>query len=437
MGMSDALITRLGAINQLVVRPTSSIIGYKQLTQDPVAAGRELGVDALLEGYVQRSGDRIRVTAQLLSTADGNHLWSGQFDDKFISIFAVEDSISRQISEALLLRLSGEEQRRIAKHYTENIEAYQLYLKGRYFQDRRTPEGLNKSLDYFQQAIDRDPGYARAFAGLADSYVGLAVRSDMSPRDSYQKAKTAVARALEIDNTIGEAHAALATVKYLYDWDWPAAEIESRRAIELSPNHPQAHQAYAGYLLVMGRNQEAISEIKKALELDPLSLALNVFLARLLFFSHEYDQTIEQCRRTLEMDGNFGAAHLFLGRAYKEKRMYQEALAELQKAGTLLGDNAEISALIGYTNAVSGHRLEAEKIARDLQGFAKQRYVSPYHLAMIYAGLGDRDEAFRSLEKAYEDREGRLSIIKLAPEFDGLRSDARFADLIRRVGLSP
>jgi tetratricopeptide (TPR) repeat protein len=236
---------------------------------------------------------------------------------------------------------------------------------------------------------------------------------------------------------MGEAHAALATVKYFYDWDWPAAEIESRRAIELSPNYPPAHQAYAGYLLVRGRNQEAISEIKQALELDPLSMNINVFLARVFFFSHEYDQTIEQCRRILEMDENFGPAHLFMGRAYKEKRMYQEALAELQKARTLLGDPAEIVAMIGYTNAVSGHRQEAEKIARDLQGLSKQRYVSPYHSAMLYAGLGERDEAFRLLEKAYEDREGRMSIIKLAPEFDGLRSDPRFADLIRRVGLSP
>ncbi len=436
MGMCDALITRLSAINQLVVRPTSSVVRYNKLGLDSLSAGRELGVDALLDGYVQRSGDRIRVTAQLLSTADGKHLWSGQFDDNFNGIFAVEDSISRQISDALLLRLSGEEQRGIAKHYTENVEAYQLYLSGGYFQDKRTADGLNKSLDYFQQAIEKDPEYALAYAGLAESYIGLSVRADMPPRDSYQKAKTAAMRALEIDNTISEAHAALGSVKYFYDWDWSGAETECKRAIELSANDPHAHQTYAFYLLIMGRNREAITEIKLAQTLEPLSLHMNSQVARVLFFSHEYDQAIEQCRRTLEMDANFGPAHLFLARAYNQKRMYDEALTQLQKANDLLGPSAEVLAVIGYTYAVSGRRAEAQKTLKDLQGLSNQRYVSPYHIAMVYAGLGEKDETFRWLEKAYADREGRMSLLKLAPEFDGVRSDPRFADLIRRVGLS-
>ena len=437
MGMCDALITRLSAINQLVVRPTSSVVRYNKLGQDPVVAGRELGVDALLEGYVQRSGNRIRVTAQLLSTADGKHLWSGQFDDNSTGIFAVEDSISQQIINALLLRLTGEEQRRIAKHYTENVEAYQLYLRGRYFQNKRTKEGLNKSIDYFQQAIEKDPEYARAFAGLADSYIGLAVRADMPPQDSYQKAKTAALRALEIDNTIAEAHASLANVKYWFDWDWAGAESECKRAIELSPNYAQAHQIYAALLMLVGRKQEAVSEIKQAQSLDPLSLPIGVQVARVLYFLRDYDESIEQCRKTLEMDTNYGGAHLFLGRAYKQKQMYKESLPELQKAKEFFGDSAEVLAVIGYTYAVSGRRAEAEKALKDLQGLSNQRYVSPYHIAMVYAGLGKRDETFRWLEKAYADREGRMSLLKLAPEFDGVRSDPRFADLIRRVGLSP
>jgi DNA-binding winged helix-turn-helix (wHTH) protein/TolB-like protein/tetratricopeptide (TPR) repeat protein len=437
MGMCDALITRLSGLNQLIVRPTSSVVQYNKPGQDSVAAGRELGVDALLDGFVQKSGDKIRVTAQLLSIPDGKHLWSGQFNANFTDIFAVEDSMSRQMVEALLPNLTGEERRRVTKHYTENIEAYELYLRGRYFQDKRTAEALNKSIDYFQQATEKDPRYALAFAGLADSNVGLAVRADMPPRDSFQRAKTAAMRALEIDDTLAEAHASLANVRYWYDWDWSGAETEFKRAFELSPNYPTSHQLYASYLIVMGRQQEALSEIRQARALDPLSLTVNVHVARILFFSRGYDEAIEQCRKTLEIDPNFGGAHLFLGRSYKEKRMYQEALTELEKARDLLKGSAEVLALIGYTYAVSGRLSESQKVLQELQGLSKQRYVSPYHIAMVYSGLGERDTAFLWLEKAYDDREGRLTILKFAPEFDGLRSDSRYADLLRRIGLTP
>jgi DNA-binding winged helix-turn-helix (wHTH) protein/TolB-like protein/tetratricopeptide (TPR) repeat protein len=437
MGMCDALITRLGGLNQLLVRPTSSIVRYNKPGQDPLAAGRELGVDALLDGYLQRSGDKIRVTAQLLSIADGKHLWSGQFNENFTDIFAVEDSISRQIVEALRLKLTGEEQHQVTKHYTDNVEAYQLYLKGRYFQDKRTPEGLKKSIDYFQQAIEKDPNYALAFAGLADSYVVLAVRSDMRPRDSSREAKTTAMRALEIDETIAEAHASLANVRYWYDWDWPEAESEFKRAIELSPNYPAVHQYYSTYLIAMGRHEEAISEIKQALGLAPLSLQLNVQVVRILYFAHRYDEAIEQCRKVLELDPDYRGTHVFLGRTYNQKRMYKQALAELEMARELLGDDPEILSLIGYTWAVSGRRAEAQKVLEELRRLTKQRYVSPYHLAMVYAGLGEPDEAFDLLAKAYEDREGRMTILKFVPEFDSLHSDSRYANLVRRVGLLP
>lgn len=437
MGMCDALITRLGGLNQLVVRPTSSMMMYNKPGQDPLAAGRELGVDALLDGYVQRSGDRIRVTAQLLRVTDGKHLWSGQFNENFTDIFAVEDSISRQIVEALLLKLTGEEQKRVTRHYTENVEAYQLYLKGRYFQGKRAIEGLKKSIDYFQQAIEKDPNYALAFTGLADSYGILAIRADMRPQDAYQKAKAAATRALEIDDTIAEAHTSLANVRYWYDWDWSGAESEFNRAIELSPNNPLVHQPYANYLMAMGRQREALSESQKACALEPLSLTINTQMGRVLYFLREYDKAIEQCRTTLEMDPNFGGAHLFLGRSYKQKGMYEEALAELQKARGLLTDSAEVLSLIGYTYAVAGRRVEALNSLQALQAQSVQRYVSPYHMAMVYAGLGEQDKAFEWLEKAYEDREGRITILKVAPEFDSLRKDRRFAELVKRVGLAP
>jgi DNA-binding winged helix-turn-helix (wHTH) protein/TolB-like protein/Tfp pilus assembly protein PilF len=437
MGMCDALITRLSGLKQLIVRPTSSVVRYNKPGQDSVAAGRELGVDVLLDGFVQKSGDRIRVTAQLLSISDGKHLWSGQFNENFTDIFALEDSISRQMVEALLPNLTGEEHRRVSKHYTDNIEAYELYLRGRYFQDRRTSEDLSKSIQYFQQATEKDPGYALAFAGLADSSVVLAVRADIPPRDSYQLARSAALRALEIDDTLAEAHTSLANVRYWYDWDWAAAETEFKRAVELSPNYPTAHQLYASYLITMGRHQEAFSEVQQAHVLDPLSLAINVQVARILYFSRGFDDAIDQCRKTLEIEPNHGGAHLFMGRCYTAKRMYQEGLQNLGKAKEVLKGSAEVISLIGYTYAASGRRVEAERMLGELRGLSKQRYVSPYHIAMVHAGLGERDTAFLWLDRAYEDREGRLTILKFAPEFDGLRSDSRYDDLLRRIGLTP
>jgi tetratricopeptide (TPR) repeat protein len=300
-----------------------------------------------------------------------------------------------------------------------------------------TTAGLKKSIDYFQQTTEHDPKYAWAFAGLAESYVILGVRADMPPQDSHQKAKTAAIRALEIDDTTAEAHTALAHVRFWYEWDWSGAEIEFKRAIELSPNYPRAHQYYAAYLIVTGHQQEGISEIKRAQELDPLSLAVKVQVARILYFAGRYDEVIEQCRKVLEMDPNFGGTHLFLGRAYTQKRMYEGALAELEKARDLLGHDPEVLSLIGNTYAVSGRRVEAQKVLQELQGLSKQRYVSPYHIAMVYAGLGEQDKTFEWLEKAYADREGRLTILKFAPEFDSLRSDPRYADLMRRIGLTP
>jgi TolB-like protein/Flp pilus assembly protein TadD len=437
MGMCDALITRLSSLNQLIVRPTSSVVHYNKLGQDSLTAGRELGVDALLDGFVQRSGDKIRVTAQLLRISDGKHLWSAQFNENFTDIFAVEDSISKQMVEALLLNLTGEEQRLVTKHHTENIQAYQLYLKGRYFQDKRTPEGWKKGIEYFQQAIEKDPNYALAFAGLADCYVAVAVRTDMRPQDSFQRAKTAATRALQLDDSIGEAHASLANVRYWYDWDWGGAESEFKRAFELNPNYSLAHQYFSSYLMAMGRHQEAISEIKRTQELEPLSAPVNVQIARILYFAREYDKAIEQCENTLELDPNSAGAHFFLSRAYKQKGLYREALAELEKARGLFGDGAEVFSLIGYTYAMAGRHVEAQKVLQELQAESNQRYVSPYHVAMVYAGLGEQDKAFERLEKAYEDREGRMTILKVAPEFDSLRSDPRYADLMRRIGLTP
>jgi len=436
MGICHALIIRLATVEQLVVRPTSSVVAYNKMGQDPLAAGRELRVDALLDGYIQRSQDRIRVTARLLRTADGKSLWSGQFNENFTDIFAVEDSISQQIVEALHLNLTRDEQRRVTKHSTENIEAYELYLKGRYFQDKRTGEGVAKSVEYFQEATVKDPRYALAFAALSDSYAVLAIRADTPPKIAYEKAKAAAIRALEIDETTAEAHSALANVKSWYDWDWPGAEREFKRAIELSANDPIPNQQYASYLVVVGRHQEAVSEIKRAQRLAPVSLTTNVQAARILYFAGQYEASMEQCRKTIDMDPGFGGAYIFLGRIYTQKGLYREALAELDRARVLLRNSAEVLSLIGYTYAVSGRAAEARQVLEDLQRLSRERYVSPYHFAMIHAGLGERDEAFRWLEKAYDVREGRLTILRFAPEFSALRSDPRFTKLLQRMKLT-
>jgi DNA-binding winged helix-turn-helix (wHTH) protein/TolB-like protein/Flp pilus assembly protein TadD len=435
IGICNALILRLAGLEQLVVRPTSSVIAYNRMGQDPLAAGRQLRVDALLEGYIQRSQGRIRVTARLLRTADGKSLWSGQFNENFTDIFTVEDSISRQIVEALHLNLTGDEKRRVTKHSTENIEAYELYLKGCYFQDMRTPDGVAKSIGYFQEATVKDPRYALAFAALANSYAMLALRFDMPPKDSYQKAKAAAMRALEADGTTAEAHSALANVKSWYEWDWPGAEREFKRAIELSANDPIPNQQYASFLIVMGRHEEAISESTRAQRLAPLSATANVQAARVLYFASQYDAAIEQCRKALDIDPDFAGAHLILGKIYTQKRLYREALAELEHARGLLRNSAEVLSLIGYAYAVSGRTAEAQKMLDDLHALSRQRYVSPYHFAVIHAGLGESDQAFQLLEKAYDDREGRMTLLKFAPEVAGLRSDPRFTNLLQRMKL--
>jgi len=380
--------------------------------------------------------DRIRVTAQLLNVADGKSLWSGQFSEPFTDIFNVEDSISSQMAEALLRKLTDDEQKLVKKHPTESVEAYELYLKGRFFLDKVDPDSLRKSIDYFQQALEKDPKYALAFAGLADAYVVLAVRADMAPRDSYQKAKVAATRALEIDDSISEAHTSLAKVRFWYDWDWSGAESESKRAIQLGPNSPAAHQQYAVFLMAMERQDEAASQIIQAQRLAPVSFPISAQVARVFFFAHRYDDVVDQCRKTLELDPNFAGAHMFLGRSYTHKRMYPEALAELDEARKAFKDSAEVLAIIGYTYGVAGRRLEAQKMLNELQQLSKERYISPYHLAMIDAGLGKKDNAFAELDKAYTDREGRMTLLKVVPEFANLRSDPRFTKLLQRIGLN-
>lgn len=433
IGICNSLISRLAKIEHLVVRPTSSVVAYNRMGQDPLEAARKLRVDALLEGYIQRSQDRLRVTARLLRASDGHSLWSGEFNEKFTDIFTVEDSISREIAEALHLNLTTAEQREVTKHSTNSIEAYELYLKGCYFQENRTADGLVKSIGYFEEATAKDSRYAVAFAAMANSYCVLAVRTDNPPRVFFAKAATAAKHALEIDDSTAEAHSALATVKTLFEWDWPGAEREFKRAIELSANDAMTHQQYAVYLVVVGRLEQAVAEVRRAQHLAPLSLPINVQAARILYFAGRYDDAFAECRNTLHLHPDAAGAHMFLGRIYAQTGLYREAAAEFESAQTAFPNSAELLSLLGYTYAASGRAADAKRVVAELDRLSKTKYVSAYHMAMVHAGLGERDAALQLLEKAYDAREGRMTIVRFAPEFATLRSDARFIDLMKRM----
>ena len=436
LGMADALITKLSNIREINIRPTSAVRKYDAPNQDPVLAGSELRVEAVMEGSVQRVGERIRVTVQLVSVPDGAPLWAEKFDEQFTNIFAVQDRISEQVARALTLSLSSSEKEMLSKRYTANSEAYQLYLKGRYFSDKRTEEGLKRGLEHFQQAIDLDSNYALAYAGLADSYILLAMYGALSPKESLPRAKAMATKALEIDEELAEAHMSLAFARMTNDRDWSGAEVDFKRAIELNPNHATAHHWYAEYLASVTRHDEAIAEIERAQELDPVSLIVHTEVGRHFYYARQYDRAIEQLRKAVEMDPNFARAHQYLGRTYVKKGMYEEAVAECQKAWQL--DNTPRTlGFLGYAYAVSGKRAAAQKVIEELKGESKRRYVSPYWITVVYAGLGDTDGALEWLEKLYEERSGFLIFLKVEPIFDSLRSDPRFTDLLRRAGHTP
>ncbi|HAF15835.1 MAG TPA: hypothetical protein DCK99_19505 [Blastocatellia bacterium] len=428
LGMADALITKLSNLRQIVVRPTSAVRKYTALEQDPVAAGRELKVASVLEGSVQRLDDRIRVTVQLVSVEDGSPLWAEKFDEKFANIFAVQDSISEKIAERLALKLTGEDMRRLTKRYTDNVEAYQLYLKGRYFWEMRTEEAMKKSVEYFEQAIQIDPNYALAYAGIAHSYTALRARGYVPPLEGAQKMKEAVTKALEMDDNLAEAHTAMGTYK-ITEFDWPGAEREFKRAIELDPNYPTAHLWYGFFLEGMGRQDENIAERKRALELDPLNFEINASLGSAYFHAGQYDKAIEQESKALELNPNFQAAHQYVGQIYLTKGMYVEAISEFQKAWN--------KGSLGHAYGVSGRRAEAQKTLAELIETSKHRYISPLDIARIYAGLDEKDQAFQWLEKAYQERVTYLMLLKVDEDFSSLHSDPRFQNLLQRVGLAP
>jgi len=436
-GLSESLIYRLSQLPNLKVSPTTSVFRYKGKEIDPVKAGQELGVNAVLSGRIVQRGENLTVSAELVDVRYNKLLWGEQYDRKMSELLATQREIAREIVDRLKLKVSPEE-KGIAKHYTESNEAYQLQLKGRFYWNKRTVEGLQKALEYFQQAIDRDPNFALAYSGLADTYAllgGPEAGGDFPPNEMLPKAQAAALKALELDETLAAPHVALAHTKYFYDRDFASAEREFKRALELNPNYSVAHHWYAIYLLIVGRIKDSLVEIRRAQELDPLSLSINTWLGYILARSGQFDQAFEQLRKTVEMDPNFTLAHFRLGSLYEEKARYDEAISEFREVIKLSGGRPVGVSALARVYALTGKRKEAEKSLDELLKLSKQRYVSPVSIALIYIALGDKDQAFAWLEKSNELRELNIVRINVDPRFDALRSDPRFADLVRRIGI--
>jgi TolB-like protein/DNA-binding winged helix-turn-helix (wHTH) protein/tetratricopeptide (TPR) repeat protein len=434
-GLTDELITRLAQISALRVISRTSVMTYKSVRKSLPQIARELNVDAVVEGSVSRSGDRVRITAQLIQVPTDTHMWAHSYDEDLQDTLALESKVARDITEQIRVTLDRQEQAALVKSRTVNPRAYEAYLKGRYFWNKRTADGLQKAIEYFSRAIETDPTYAEAYSGLADSY---ALSGDweygvLSPRDAFVQAKAAATKALALDDSLSEAHTSLAFALDLYGWDWAAAEEEYKLAIKLNPGYATAHHWYAWHLMVMGRNSEGIFELRKAESLDPLSLIISADLADALCIAHLYDESVRESRKTLEMDPGFALAHYELGQTLAQKHMHDEAIAEFQRAIELSGHSGAFDSNLGYVYAVSGRKEEAIKIARSLAARHDQNPSADANVALIYVGLGDQDQAMNWLSKAYEARFNPS--ILLRPVFDPLRSDARFQDLLRHIGL--
>ncbi len=450
LGMADDLITRLSNLRRVIVRPTSAVLKYAggepnppspQNPPNPVAIGQALGVESVLEGSIRRSGERIRVTVQLVSVRDGSPLWAEKFDQKFTDILSVQEAVAERVAQALALQLSGDERKLLTKRYTNNTEAYRRYLEGRYFLNKRTQAGYEKCLESFQQAIKLDQSYAPAYAGMADAYnmIGLYVFTFLPPREVYPKAKEAAREALKLDDALGEAHTSLAYAKLNYDWDWPEVEREYKRAIELKPDDGNLQHWYSHYWMTRGRVEESLAASLRAIELNPFDLAINAHLGWHYLFARQNERAAEHLLKTIELDPNFVNTRFYLGLMYEQKGMNEAAIAEFGKAVALSGEGRRpvMEAALGHAYAVAGKKAEAQRAIERLKMAARRRYISPYSIAVIYLALGDKEQALNWLNKAYEERDNWLIYLKVEPRLDPLRSDARFDDLLRRVGLAP
>ena len=431
-GLTESIMNSLAQLPNVRVIGRSSVFRYKGKEIDPLAAGRELGVRAVLTGRIMQHGDELTISTELLDVRDNKQLWGERYDEKVSDLLVMQRAIASQITSNLRLKLSGADESRVNKHYTDNPEAYQLYMQGRFYWNKRTSESLEKSVAYFNQAIERDPNYALAYAGLADAWFSRGWYRYIVPKEAYERARTSATKALELDERLAEGHAILAAVKATYEWDWQGAEREFRLAIQLNPNYATAHQRYSLYLPITGRFDEAIAEAKKARELDPLSLPINENVGDILYLARRYDEATAQLRKTLELDPNYSVAHGTLAKVYDAEGKHEEALNE-----RLQGASPETAARMKAIYASSGLRGYWQYRLEQTLERAKREYVSPADIALFYARTGEKDQAFAWLEKAMEERSILFNYLVADARFDNLRADARFPELLRRVGLEP
>jgi len=410
-------------------------VRHRRNIADQIA--RDLNVDAVVEGTILRSGNQVRITAELVQVATDRHLWAETYESQLGDVLGLQSRVASAIVNEIRVNLTPEEQQRLASNRSVSGESYENYLKGRYYWNKRSQEGLTKAIEYFQLAIEKDPNYALAYAGLADCYsiIGSAIVGTVPSQDVAPKAKAAAVKALQLDDTLAEAHTSLATVRFNYDWDWAGAAGGFQRSIELNPSYATAHQRYSLYLMAMGRTNESLAQMTRARELDPLSISMNFSLGWRLYMARKYDQAIEQLQNTLEMDPNFALPRMVLGQAYEQKHAYPKALAELQQAVSISHDSPQMLGALGHTYGASGNRSEAKKVLAKLMEQSKKQYVSPFYVAIVYVGLAENDKAVDWLEKAYMDRSNAIVFSKVDPQLDALRSTPRFQSLLHRLAL--
>ena len=436
-GMTDELIAHLAKIRSLRVISRTSSMEYKDTHKTLSQIARDLNVDAVIEGTVLRSGNQVRITAELVQVATDRHLWAETYESQLGDVLGLQSQVASAIVNEIRVNLSPEEQQRLASARTVTGESYENYLKGRYYWNKRSQEGLTKAIEYFQLAIEKDPNYALAYAGLADCYsiIGSAIVGTVPSQDVAPKAKAAAVKALQLDDTLAEAQTSLATVRFNYDWDWAGAASGFQRSIALNPSYATAYQRYSLYLMAMGRTNESLVQMTRARELDPLSISMNFSLGWRLYMARKYDQAIEQLQNTLEMDPNFALPRMVLGQAYEQKNAYPQALSELQKAVGISHDSPQMLGALGHAYGASGNRSEAERVLAKLMEQSKKQYVSPFYVAIVYVGLGENDKAVDWLERAYADRSNAIVFSKVDPQLDRLRSTPRFQSLLHRLAL--
>jgi TolB-like protein/Tfp pilus assembly protein PilF len=434
-GIAGSLINILATVPRLRVMAQSTVFRYRGREIDPQAVGRELNVRAVLTGRMMQSGGSLRIGTELVDVATGARLWGAQFDRKPGDIFAIQDEISNEISGKLRLQLTRAEKKRLIRRHTEDAEAYRLYLQGRHHWNRWTEEGFYKAIGHFQQAVEKDPSYALAHTGLAESYVLLGWNSYLPPKDAFPKGKAAAMTALQLDPDLGEAHTPLAAALWLHDWQWQEAETEFKRSLELNPTNPTANHWHAEYVMTMGRHVEAIAKMKNSRELDPLSLIINVAIGWASYMARRFDEAIEQLLRTVELDPNYPVTYWILGLLYRKTGRYELAITAGEKGVNLSGGSPLMRAALAHTYGESGRAKEALQVLDDLTELAKHRYVAPHFLAGIHIGLGENARAIEYLEKSYEEHSHWLIYLHPDPSMDALRSNPGFQDLLRRVGL--